>query len=182
VARISLTTLAASLARIAQLVLDERNFQGRPGKGSPVFGQTVLAGWQGGGAFRPGASCSESHPLQNWHEASWCDAMQTTARSRIEKLLALHYQSLLRFANRLCGSPERAMKLTQRTLRLALDRSRSLPVPANVRAWLLSILFHEFLEARPASSCGDDAVQPFAPRFDSRAASRNAGMARPRFC
>jgi len=78
--------------------------------------------------------------------------MQTTARSPIEKLLTLHYLSLFRFANRLCGSPERAMILTQRTFRLVLDRSRGLPVPANGRAWLLSILFHEFLEARPASS------------------------------
>jgi DNA-directed RNA polymerase specialized sigma24 family protein len=78
--------------------------------------------------------------------------MQTTARSPIAKLLTLHYLSLFRFANRLCGSPERAMELTQRTFRLVLDRSRSLPVPANVRAWLLSVLFHEFLEARPTSS------------------------------
>ena len=78
--------------------------------------------------------------------------MQTTARSRIETPLAPHYPSLFRFATRLCSSPERAMKLTQGTLRLALDRSRSLPVPANVRAWLLSILFHQFLEARPGSS------------------------------
>ena len=78
--------------------------------------------------------------------------MQTTARSPIETPLAPHYQTLFRFAKCLCASPERAMKLTQRTLRLALDRSRSLPVPANVRAWLLSILFHEFLEARHGSS------------------------------
>ena len=78
--------------------------------------------------------------------------MQTPAPSRIETPLAPHYQTLFRFAERLCASPERAMKLTQRTLRLALDRSRSLPVPANVRAWLLSILLHQFLETRPASS------------------------------
>ena len=80
--------------------------------------------------------------------------MQTTARSPIEKLLALHYQSLFRFARRLCASPARAMILTQRSLRLAVDRSRSLPVPANVRAWLLSILLREFLEARPRHLAG----------------------------
>ena len=77
------------------------------------------------------------------------DAMQTTARSRIEKRLAHQWQSLFRFAKCLCGRPEKAMLLTERTLRLALDRSRSMPVPVNVRAWLISILFHQFLEARP---------------------------------
>ena len=74
--------------------------------------------------------------------------MQTTARSQIEKLLAAHYLSVFRVACRFCASPESAEVLTDYTLRLALERSRSLPVPADVRGWLLSILFHEFLEAR----------------------------------
>lgn len=76
-------------------------------------------------------------------------AMKTNALSPIEKLLELYYKPLFRFAARLCGSPVRAMILTQRTFRLALDRSRGLPVPANVRAWLFAILFHTFLEERP---------------------------------
>jgi len=75
--------------------------------------------------------------------------MQTSVLSRIEALVNLHYVSLFHFALRLCDSPARAILLTQRTFRLALQRSRSLPVPANTRAWLLSILFHEFLENRP---------------------------------
>jgi len=78
--------------------------------------------------------------------------MQATVRSRIETPFASHYQSLFRFAKRLCGSPERATKLAKRTLRLALERSRSLPIPVNVRAWLLSILLHDFLEARSPSA------------------------------
>lgn len=41
------------------------------------------------------------------------------------------------------------MLLTQRTFKLALDRSQNLPVPANVRAWLFSLLFHKYLESRP---------------------------------
>lgn len=75
--------------------------------------------------------------------------MQTSVLSRIEALVNLHYVSLFHFALRLCDSPARAILLTQRTFRLALQRSHSLPVPANIRGWLLSILFHEFLENRP---------------------------------
>ena len=66
----------------------------------------------------------------------------------MDLLVEFYYIPLFRFAARLCGSPERAMILTQRTFRLALDRSRDLPTPANIGAWLFSILFHEFLEHR----------------------------------
>jgi DNA-directed RNA polymerase specialized sigma24 family protein len=75
--------------------------------------------------------------------------MQTNDLSQFEKLLELYYPILFRFAKRLSGSPTEAMALTQRTFREAFDASRSLPVPANRRSWLLSILFHKFLEARP---------------------------------
>jgi DNA-directed RNA polymerase specialized sigma24 family protein len=75
--------------------------------------------------------------------------MRTTNPSRIEQLLEVYYVPLFRFAARLSGSPTRALLLTQRTFNLALDRSRHLPVPTNVRAWLFSILFHAFLESRP---------------------------------
>jgi DNA-directed RNA polymerase specialized sigma24 family protein len=79
--------------------------------------------------------------------------MQTSAQSSIEKLVELYYPPVFHFAARLCGDPVRAMILTQRTFRLALDRSRSLPVPANTRAWLYTLLFHKFLEVRPRSFC-----------------------------
>jgi len=75
-------------------------------------------------------------------------AMQTTAQSSIEKLVELYYRPVFRFAARLCGDPVRAMLLTQRTFRAALERSRTLPVPANARAWLYTLVFHKFLEAR----------------------------------
>jgi len=60
----------------------------------------------------------------------------------------LYYQPVSRFAARLCGNPERAIILTLRTFRIAIERSRSLPVPGNLRAWLITILFHQFLQAR----------------------------------
>jgi DNA-directed RNA polymerase specialized sigma24 family protein len=74
--------------------------------------------------------------------------MKNNELSRIEKLLELHYPSLFRFAERLCGSPAVAMALTQRTFREAFDHSSFLPVPRNSRAWLFAILFHRFLKDR----------------------------------
>lgn len=77
--------------------------------------------------------------------------MQGIDLSRIEQFVALHYRPLFHFAERLCGNPAEAMVMTQRTFRLASDFSRTLPVPANFRAWLFAILFHRFLEGRPRS-------------------------------
>ncbi|HYV28498.1 MAG TPA: hypothetical protein VFA77_13260 [Candidatus Eisenbacteria bacterium] len=76
--------------------------------------------------------------------------MRNTDLSRIEKLMELHYPTLFRFAERLCGSPAEAMVLTQRTFRLAFDFSLALPVPVNNRAWLFAILFDKFLEGHRA--------------------------------
>jgi DNA-directed RNA polymerase specialized sigma24 family protein len=66
----------------------------------------------------------------------------------MDDLLEVYYLPLFQFAVRLCGSPSKALELTQRAFNLAMDRSRDLPVPANVCAWLFSILFHDFLESR----------------------------------
>ena len=74
--------------------------------------------------------------------------MNQTALSHIEKLEELYYQRLFRFANRLCGSPARAMALTQRTFRQAFDYTTTLPVPSDSQSWLVSILFSKFLEDR----------------------------------
>jgi DNA-directed RNA polymerase specialized sigma24 family protein len=74
--------------------------------------------------------------------------MQTTTLPQCDKLVELYYQPLFRFAARLVGSPDTALRLTQHTFRMALERSEFLPVPANVRQWLFTILFHEFLERR----------------------------------
>lgn len=75
--------------------------------------------------------------------------MRTTNVSQLENLLEIYYLPLFRFAEHLCGSPTRAILLTQRTFKLAVERSQNLPVPTNVRAWLFSLLFHKFLESRP---------------------------------
>ena len=74
--------------------------------------------------------------------------MKTVARCPIERFLELYYQPVFRFASRLCGDPVRALLLTQHAFQTAFDRSRSLPIPANVRAWLFTIVFHQFLEIR----------------------------------
>jgi len=75
--------------------------------------------------------------------------MRVTNLTQLDNLLEVYYLPLFRFAVRLCGSPTRALELTQRTFKLALDRSQDLPVPKNLRGWLFSILFHDFLETRP---------------------------------
>jgi DNA-directed RNA polymerase specialized sigma24 family protein len=77
--------------------------------------------------------------------------MRKTNPTQIEKLVEDYYQPLFRFAARLCDSPANALVLTQRTFRLAFDRSRHLPVPNNRRAWLFAILFAKFLEGRQRS-------------------------------
>lgn len=75
--------------------------------------------------------------------------MRTINPTQIENRLEIYYLPLFRFAERLCGSPTRAILLTQRTVKLALDRSQGLPIPTNVRAWLFTLLFSQFLETRP---------------------------------
>jgi DNA-directed RNA polymerase specialized sigma24 family protein len=75
--------------------------------------------------------------------------MQTTVLAPIEKLVELYYLPLFSLAMLLYGNPAKAMVLTQSTFRLALDFSRTLPVPTNVRAWLFAILFNKFLEGIP---------------------------------
>lgn len=74
--------------------------------------------------------------------------MRMTNLSRIENLIQVYYLQLFHFAARLSGSPTRAMLLTQCTFKLAVERSKNLPVPANVRPWLFTLLFKLFLENR----------------------------------
>lgn len=78
-------------------------------------------------------------------------AMRTTKPTKptqIEKLVERYYQPLFHFAAQLCESPAQALILTQRTFRLAFERSRSLPTPNNSRAWLFTILFSKYLAER----------------------------------
>jgi RNA polymerase sigma-70 factor, ECF subfamily len=74
--------------------------------------------------------------------------MRKTTLPGFDRLVELHYPSLFHFAVGLSRSPLKAINLTQRTFHKALDRARELPVPKNTRAWLFTILFHEFLEGR----------------------------------
>ena len=87
-------------------------------------------------------------PPISWHDVSYFSRMKPNAGCPIEQLVERYYQPVFHFAVQLSGDPVGAMILTQRTFRVALDRGRSLPVPANRRAWLITILFHKFLEAR----------------------------------
>ena len=75
--------------------------------------------------------------------------MQTTIAPRFNQLIELYYQPLFRFAAALCGSPEPALALTQRTFRVARERGAAVAAPANIKQWLFTILFREFLEHRP---------------------------------
>jgi DNA-directed RNA polymerase specialized sigma24 family protein len=75
--------------------------------------------------------------------------MPTTIAPRFNQLVEQHYQPLFRFAVSLCGRPETALELTQRTFHRALEGNGSLPARSNVKQWLFTILFLEFLEIRP---------------------------------
>jgi len=75
--------------------------------------------------------------------------MHTAAPFPIEKHLKRYYPALFHSAMLLHGNPAKAMLLTQQTFRLAVELSRALPIPANIRAWLFAILFHHFLETIP---------------------------------
>lgn len=80
--------------------------------------------------------------------------METTLAPRFNRLVELYYQPLFRFAASLCGSPEAALALTQRTFRRASERSSTSPVSTNPRQWLFTMLFLEFLEQHPHQGPG----------------------------
>ena len=75
--------------------------------------------------------------------------MQTTAATRFNQLIELYYQPLFRFAASLCGRPETALALTQRTFRRAHHQEVESSAPTDVRRWLFTLLLLEFLEQHP---------------------------------
>ena len=75
--------------------------------------------------------------------------MQTSLSPRFKQLIELYYQPMIRFAASLCGSPEAELALTQRTFRRAHERGAKVAAPANVKEWLFTLLFLEFLEQCP---------------------------------
>jgi DNA-directed RNA polymerase specialized sigma24 family protein len=74
--------------------------------------------------------------------------MPTAIAPRFNQLIELYYQPLFRFAASLCGSPEAALALTHLTFRQARERGAKSTAPANVKQWLYTMLFLEFLEHR----------------------------------
>ena len=79
--------------------------------------------------------------------------MQPTNATRFNQLIELYYQPLFRFAASLCGSPEAALTLTQRTFHLARERGAMRAAQANIKQWLFTMLFLEFLEQCPRQRC-----------------------------
>ena len=75
--------------------------------------------------------------------------MRVIRFSQMDDLLEAYYLPLFQFAVRLCGSSIKAFDMVQRAFQLAADRSRELPIPKNLRAWLFSLLFRDYLESRP---------------------------------
>lgn len=75
--------------------------------------------------------------------------METTIGPRFNRLVEQYYQPLFRFAASLCGCPETALALTQRTFRRASERGGPTFAPANAKQWLFTLLFLEFLEDHP---------------------------------
>ena len=87
--------------------------------------------------------------------------MQTTTAPRFNQLVEQYYPMLFHFAASLCGSTEAALALTQRTFRRAHERNAKTTAPANVKQWLFTMLFLEFLEHRQGHAADDGAVAFF---------------------
>ena len=73
----------------------------------------------------------------------------TITAPRSNQLIELYYLPLFRLAASLCGTPEAALALTQRTFRRAFERGAKSATPANVDLWLFTMLVLEFLEDWP---------------------------------
>jgi DNA-directed RNA polymerase specialized sigma24 family protein len=85
--------------------------------------------------------------------------MQTTLAPRFNQLVELYYQPVFRFAASLCGSPETALALTQNTFRVARERADQAAAPSNVRQWLFTLLFLQFLESHPPTADDRDCLK-----------------------
>ena len=81
--------------------------------------------------------------------------MQTNLAPRFNQLVEIYYQPVFRFAASLCGSPEAALALTLNTFRVARERADQATTPSNVRQWLFTLLFLQFLESHPLETGRD---------------------------
>jgi DNA-directed RNA polymerase specialized sigma24 family protein len=82
--------------------------------------------------------------------------MQTILAPRFNQVVELYYQPVFRFAASLCGSPEAALALTLNTFRVARERADHAAAPSNVRQWLFTLMFLQFLESRPPEASSGD--------------------------
>lgn len=87
--------------------------------------------------------------------------MQKTLAPRFNQLVEDYYLPLFRFAASLCGSPEVALALTQNTFRVAREQAGQAAPPSNVRQWLFTLLFLQFLGSR-APTAGSGGCQPIS--------------------
>lgn len=78
--------------------------------------------------------------------------METNMALRFNQMVETYYPPLFRFAASLSGSPEAALTLTQNTFRVARERAGRAAAPINVRQWLFTLLFLQFLEFDPQAA------------------------------
>ena len=81
--------------------------------------------------------------------------MQITTAPRFNQLIELYYQPLFRFAASLCGRPEAALALTQRTFHRARETNATRATPTQAKQWLFTLLFLEF-QKQHLSLAADD--------------------------
>jgi RNA polymerase sigma-70 factor (ECF subfamily) len=72
--------------------------------------------------------------------------MRSATALDFETVVELYYQPVFTFAVKLCGKVDRALKLTQHTFCLALNRENYLGKTKLAKSWLLTLLFREFLK------------------------------------
>jgi RNA polymerase sigma factor (sigma-70 family) len=71
-----------------------------------------------------------------------------SADLEFEKLVKLYYRDLYRFGLSLTGSEADACDLTQETFYVWANKGRQLRDPSNVKAWLFTTLYRQFLQIR----------------------------------
>lgn len=83
--------------------------------------------------------------------------------------MELYYQSVFRFAVKLCGKLEQALELTQHTFCLALNHDYYLREAKRAKSWLFTLLFLEFLKVRRRERHASRVVAAPGPRSTKRA-------------
>lgn len=90
-----------------------------------------------------------------------------------EQIVALHHESLFRFAYSLAGNPDDAAELTQETYVRLLTKGRQLRDRNKVKTWLYTTLYHIFLGRKRHERrfphveifSAEDELPPFTPEL-----------------